>query len=48
VGDARDTWASIEEAQRLIGYTPSTTLEQGLGRFLEWFKGDPEAQELTL
>ena len=48
VGDARDTWAAIDEAQRLIGYTPSTTLEQGLGRFLEWFRGDPEAQELTL
>ena len=48
VGDARDTWASIEEARRLINYVPSTTLEQGLAAFLEWFRADPEAQELTL
>ncbi len=48
VGDAMDTWASIEEAGRLINYEPSTTLEQGLAEFLEWFRGDIEAQELTL
>ncbi|NIP34883.1 MAG: hypothetical protein GWN18_08075 [Thermoplasmata archaeon] len=48
MGDARDTWASIEEARRLINYEPSTTLEQGLAEFLEWFRGDTEAQELTL
>jgi len=48
VGDARDTWASIDEARRLIGYEPATTLEDGLAAFLEWFRADPEAQELTL
>ncbi len=48
VGDARDTWASIDEARRLIGYEPSTSLEDGLAAFLEWFRADPEAQELTL
>ncbi len=48
VGDARDTWAAIDEAQRIFGYSPSTTLEEGLGRFMEWFRSDPEAQDLTL
>jgi UDP-glucose 4-epimerase len=48
VGDARDTWAAIEAARDLIGYSPSTTLEQGLARFLEWFRSDAEAQDLTL
>ena len=48
VGDARDTWASIEEARRLINYEPSTTLEQGLTSFLLWFRSDTEAQDLTL
>jgi UDP-glucose 4-epimerase len=48
VGDARDTWASIEEARRLINYHPSTTLEQGLASFLDWYRSDPEAQDLTL
>jgi UDP-glucose 4-epimerase len=47
VGDARDTWASIEAASELIGYTPSTKLEDGLARFLEWFKSDDEARDLT-
>ena len=48
VGDARDTWASIEEARRLINYEPSTTLEEGLTSFLLWFRSDTEAQDLTL
>ncbi len=48
VGDARDTWASIEEASRLINYEPSTTLQQGLTSFLLWFRSDTEAQDLTL
>jgi UDP-glucose 4-epimerase len=48
VGDARDTWASIEEARRLINYEPATTLEQGLNSFLHWFRHDAEAQDLTM
>ena len=48
VGDARDTWASIEEARRLINYPPANTLEQGLASFLHWYRADTEAQDLTL
>jgi UDP-glucose 4-epimerase len=48
VGDARDTWAAIDAASDLIGYSPSTTLEQGISRFLEWFRSDEEAREMTL
>jgi UDP-glucose 4-epimerase len=48
VGDARDTWADVRAAEELIGYSPSVRLEEGLKRFLEWFRGDPEAQEMTL
>jgi UDP-glucose 4-epimerase len=48
VGDARDTWASIEEARRLINYSPANTLEQGLASFLHWYRADTEAQDLTL
>ena len=48
VGDATDTWAAIDAAGELIGYAPSTRLEDGLGRFLEWFRSDPEARALTL
>lgn len=48
VGDARDTWAAIDAAQELIGYAPSTRLEKGIERFLEWFRDDEEAREMTL
>ncbi len=48
VGDARDTWAAIDAARELIGYSPSTMLEQGVERFLEWFRSDGEAREMTL
>jgi UDP-glucose 4-epimerase len=48
VGDARDTWAAIDGARELIGYAPSTKLEEGIERFLDWFRGDEEAQEMTL
>ena len=48
VGDARDTWAAIDAARDLIGYSPSTTLEQGVSHFYEWFRSDDEAREMTL
>lgn len=35
-GDVRDTWASISRAADLIGYRPSTRLEVGLEREVEW------------
>ncbi|MBI5701776.1 NAD-dependent epimerase/dehydratase family protein [Candidatus Saganbacteria bacterium] len=30
--------ASVEKANKLIGYTPNTTFEQGLPQAIEWFK----------
>ena len=35
-GDVRDTWASIDRAADLIGYRPTTDLETGLAREVEW------------
>ena len=32
------TWASIEAAQVLTGWTPATTLDQGIPRFVDWFR----------
>jgi UDP-glucose 4-epimerase len=34
--------ASVERANKLIGYTPNTTFEQGLPRAIEWFKANWE------
>jgi len=36
-GDVRDSMASLERAQRVIGYHPRVTLKQGLQRTWEWF-----------
>jgi UDP-glucuronate 4-epimerase len=35
-GDVPQTWARIEKAQRLLGYTPETSLVDGLERFVSW------------
>lgn len=32
------TYASTEKARRLLGFVPSTTVEQGLPRFWEWYQ----------
>lgn len=36
-GDVPQTWASIDKAQRLLGYSPATTYAEGVRRFAEWF-----------
>jgi UDP-glucose 4-epimerase len=38
VGDVRDSQASIEKAERLLGYTPTVSFEEGLRRTVEWFR----------
>jgi UDP-glucuronate 4-epimerase len=37
-GDVKQTWASVDKAQNLLGYNPETTLEEGLNKFYQWFK----------
>jgi len=37
-GDVYQTYADVDELQRDFGFKPSTTLEQGLGKFVEWYK----------
>ena len=41
-GDVRDTWASIGHAAELIGYRPTTSLEVGLAREVEWLAREVE------
>ena len=35
--DVRATWADISKAERLLGWKPQTSLEDGIGRLLEWY-----------
>ncbi len=37
-GDVPMTWASIDKAKRLLGYLPKTSMEQGLRRFVDWYR----------
>ena len=37
-GDVPITYADISKARRLLGYNPQTKIEDGVGRFVDWFK----------
>jgi UDP-glucuronate 4-epimerase len=41
-GDVPLTWADISKAGKLFGYRPQTTLEEGLKKFVAWYRStDP-------
>ena len=42
-GDVKRTFASIDRARKNLGYDPKTPVEEGLTRFVEWFKAKPGA-----
>jgi UDP-glucuronate 4-epimerase len=37
LGDVPDTFADIEDLVRDVGYRPSTPVEVGVRRFVDWF-----------
>lgn len=37
-GDVKETYADVTRAARDFGFQPSTTLEEGIPRFVEWFR----------
>lgn len=37
-GEVTETFADIEKSQRMLGFTPSVSLEEGILRFIDWFK----------
>lgn len=32
------TWAKINKAKKMLGYSPKTSIEQGLSKFVAWYK----------
>ncbi|HET8876663.1 MAG TPA: NAD-dependent epimerase/dehydratase family protein [Casimicrobiaceae bacterium] len=38
-GDVRVTYASIERLARATGFAPHTPLDEGLARFVDWYRG---------
>jgi UDP-glucuronate 4-epimerase len=37
-GDVAETYADIDASRRDLGFEPRTTIEEGLGRFVAWYK----------
>jgi UDP-glucuronate 4-epimerase len=37
-GDVRDTFASADLLQKLTGYRPLTSIEEGVGKFVDWYR----------
>jgi UDP-glucuronate 4-epimerase len=40
-GDVLITWADISKSSRILGYRPSTRLEEGLKKFVAWYRSRP-------
>lgn len=45
-GDVPQTYADITKARRLLGYDPQTQIEEGIQRFVQWFRDVKEADKL--
>jgi UDP-glucuronate 4-epimerase len=41
-GDVPQTFADVSKARRLLGYNPQTKFEDGIHRFIEWFRRERE------
>jgi UDP-glucuronate 4-epimerase len=39
-GDVPLTWADISKSNRLLGYQPTTRLEEGLTSFVNWYRAN--------
>ncbi|RUZ33685.1 capsular biosynthesis protein CpsI, partial [Mesorhizobium sp. M7A.F.Ca.US.003.02.1.1] len=37
-GDVPDTFADTSALEQAVGYRPTTTVTEGVGRFVEWYK----------
>ncbi|WP_085906771.1 NAD-dependent epimerase [Kiloniella majae] len=37
-GDVPATWADVSELTAITGYKPMTTIEEGIGHFVDWYK----------
>jgi UDP-glucose 4-epimerase len=45
VGDARHTHADVSKARELVGYEPTTSIRDGVSRFIEWYRANRDWYE---
>ena len=38
-GDVRATYANVDDLVREIGFKPQTTIEEGISKFVQWYRG---------
>jgi len=38
-GDVEGTWCDVTSLARAVGYEPKVSLEEGLARTVDWFRG---------
>ncbi|KAB0671372.1 NAD-dependent epimerase [Oryzomonas sagensis] len=38
-GDVPATYADVDDLMRDVGFKPATSIEEGIGRFVEWYRG---------
>jgi len=38
-GDVPETCADVEDLARDVGFRPATPIEEGIGRFVAWYRG---------
>ena len=38
-GDVRETYADIDDIRRDVGFEPRTAIDEGLPRFVAWYRG---------
>jgi len=44
-GDVHATYADIERAQRLLGFEPTTPMREGIAKFVDWYRSNPQVTE---
>jgi UDP-glucuronate 4-epimerase len=47
-GDVPQTFSDITKARRLLGYNPRTDIEEGITRFIDWFRSDKRKNTETV
>ena len=45
-GDVERTWADVSRAQRELDWSATVTIEQGLERFIAWYREQPRAARI--
>ncbi|KKS72843.1 MAG: NAD-dependent epimerase/dehydratase [Parcubacteria group bacterium GW2011_GWF2_42_7] len=40
VSDVHTTFADISKAKQLLGFSPKTNIEEGMARFVNWYKNE--------